>query len=157
MFGDKNDNKKKEAEKGKVETILGNGTHIEGDIHTSGSLRVEGKVTGNIEAEGDLFVGEEGKVNTEVKARNVVIAGKVEGNVVAHKKLEILPSGKLYGDIKTKTLKIEEGAVFKGSSAPLDESNNKIIQDKKSSNKSKKEIKKNDKKNKSKKSKQGKN
>ena len=139
MFGDKNNDKKKKnkTKKGKVETILGNGTHIEGDIHTSGSLRVEGKVTGNIMAEGDLFVGEEGKVNTEVEARNVVIAGKIEGNVIARKKLEILPSGKLYGDIKTKTLKIEEGAIFKGSSSPLNETNKKGTAKNKDSNKNK--------------------
>ncbi len=121
MFGD-NQEKKKEADKGKVETILGSGTNIEGDIHTKGSLRVEGKVTGKIIADGDLFIGEEGKVNTEIEARNVIIAGKINGNVTAKNKLEILPTGKLYGDIKTNIIKIEEGAVFKGSSAPLNES-----------------------------------
>jgi cytoskeletal protein CcmA (bactofilin family) len=139
MFGEKNNDEKK---KDKVETILGNGTHIKGDIHTNGSLRVEGEVTGNIEAEGDLFVGEEGKIKTEIKARNVVIAGRVEGDVIAYKKLEILPSGKLHGDIKTKTLKIEEGAVFNGSSVPLDENNKKKINGKKSNNKSNKSNKK---------------
>ena len=148
MFGE-NEEKKKEAAKGKVETILGSGTNIEGDIHTKGSLRVEGEVTGNIKADGDLFVGEEGKVNTEVEARNVIVAGKIEGNVTAKNKLEILPTGKLYGDIKTKTIKIEEGAVFKGSSAPLNESSfnstkkpkkvNKTSSDKNNKSKNKKE------------------
>ncbi|MFW5787499.1 MAG: bactofilin family protein [Bacillota bacterium] len=129
MFGDKD-----EKNKGKVETILGSGTKVKGDINTKGSLRVEGFVEGNIKAEGDLFVGEDGKVNSEVNARNVIIAGRVEGDVTAHKKLEILPSGKLIGDIKTSTLKIEEGAIFSGSSKPLD------------SNKGKKKFNKNDKK-----------
>lgn len=124
MFGD-NQEKKKEAAKGEVETILGSGTNIEGDIYTKGSIRVEGEITGNIKADGDLFVGEDGVVNTEVKARNIIVAGKVEGNVIAKNKLEILPTGRLYGDIKTKTIKIEEGAVFKGSSTPLADSNKK--------------------------------
>ncbi len=129
MFGDKD-----EKNKGKVETILGSGTKVKGDINTKGSLRVEGFVEGNIKAEGDLFVGEDGKVNSEVNARNVIIAGRVEGDVTAHKKLEILPSGKLIGAIKTNTLKIEEGAICSGSSKPLD------------SNKGKKKFNKNDKK-----------
>lgn len=120
MFGD---NKKEDTvKKGKVETIMGNGTKIDGDIRTNGSLRVEGEVQGNVKAEGDLFVGESGKVKSEIEAREVVIAGVVEGNVVAHKKLEILPKGKLLGDIKTDKLKIEEGATFIGSSQTLKKS-----------------------------------
>ncbi|ACL71092.1 bactofilin family protein [Halothermothrix orenii] len=119
MLGNKNDGKVTEEMKSKVETILGNGTKIEGDLFTKGSLRVEGEVIGNIKAEGDLFVGEKGKLKTEIDARNVIIAGTVNGNIVAREKLEILPSGQLNGDIKTKKLKIEEGAVFIGSSSPL--------------------------------------
>lgn len=127
MFGDNN-----EASKGKVETILGNGTNLEGDLNTGGSVRIEGKIVGSIKADGDLFVGENGYVKDDVEARSVVIAGKVEGHVRALEKLEILASGKLSGDIQAASLKIEEGAVFVGSSKPLEkgpkkksESNNK--------------------------------
>ncbi|AZO93586.1 polymer-forming cytoskeletal protein [Halocella sp. SP3-1] len=119
MLGSKD--KKIEEAKGKVETILGTGTIIEGDIHTKGSLRIEGEVKGNIKADGDVFVGENGKLITEVKARKVVVAGKIEGNINASQKVEILPSGKIIGDLQTKTLKIEEGALFQGASKPLDE------------------------------------
>ncbi|MFW5995760.1 MAG: bactofilin family protein [Halanaerobiaceae bacterium] len=120
MFGE---NKKEDTvKKGKVETIMGDGTKIDGDIRTNGSLRVEGEIDGNVKAEGDLFVGEGGKVKSEIEAREVIIAGVVEGNVVAHKKLEILPKGKLLGDIKTDKLKIEEGATFIGSSQTLKKS-----------------------------------
>ncbi len=115
-----------EETKGKVETILGAGTLIEGDIFTKGSLRVEGQVKGNIKAEGDLFIGEKGILETEVEARNVIIAGTVSGNITASQKIEILPSGKLTGDIKTKTLKIEEGAFFNGASIPLENKDLKL-------------------------------
>jgi cytoskeletal protein CcmA (bactofilin family) len=119
MLGSKD--KKVEETKGKVETILGIGTVIKGDIYTKGSLRIEGKVEGNIKADGDVFVGENGKLITEVKARKVIVAGKVEGNITALQKVEILPSGKIIGDLQTKILKIEEGALFQGASKPLDE------------------------------------
>src|SRR6056297_911362 len=98
MFGDNDDKKKMDADRGKVETILGNGTNIEGDIKTKGSIRIEGEISGNINADGDIFVGEDGRVKAEIKARNVILAGRVEGNISA-KKLEVLPSGKLIGDI----------------------------------------------------------
>lgn len=120
MLGRKKNEKKLEEAKGKVETILGTGTSMDGDINTKGSLRIEGKINkGNIRAEGDVFIGESGEVNTSIEARNVVIAGKVNGNITALKKIEILPSGNLSGDIKSKVLKIEEGAVFNGVSEIL--------------------------------------
>jgi cytoskeletal protein CcmA (bactofilin family) len=113
------DKRENETEKSKVETILGNGTKVEGDIYTKGSLRIEGEVIGNIKAEGDLFIGEDGSLQTEIEARNVVLAGKVKGNIIALQKLKILPSGVLNGDIKANKLIIEEGAIFNGSSVPL--------------------------------------
>ncbi len=114
MFGENNNEKKST-----VETILGKGTKIEGNISTNGSLRVEGQVEGEIKTDGDLFVGESGTIKNKIEARNVIIAGEVESNVIAQKKLEILPSGILRGDIKTNVLKIEEGAKFVGSSSIL--------------------------------------
>lgn len=121
MLGNKRDEIKAEEAKGKVETILGAGTRIEGDIYTRGSIRVEGKIKGNIKADGDLFIGEDGKVETEIEARNVVIAGSVNGNILAHQRVELLPTAKVVGDIVTDILKIEEGARFTGSSKPLED------------------------------------
>lgn len=113
MFGKNDDN---ELDKDKVETILGTGTKIDGNINTKGSLRVEGTVVGEIKVEGDLFVGEEANIKSKVKGRNVIIAGKIEGNIIAENKLEILPTGKVDGDIQMKTIKIEAGAKFEGNS-----------------------------------------
>jgi len=126
MFGE-NDNGKGRST---VETILGKGTRITGDISTNGSLRIEGQVEGKIKADGDLFVGESGSVKNQIDARNVIIAGKVESNVIAQEKLEILPSGNLRGDIKTNVLKIEEGAKFIGSSNILGDSSKPADDDK---------------------------
>ena len=124
MLGKSRKDKKIEETKGKVETILGNGTVIEGDLFTKGSLRIDGKVKGVIKAEGDLYIGESGILHTKIEARNVIVAGTVNGNIMATEKIEILPSGKLTGDIQTKIIKIEEGASFTGESRPLDSKKN---------------------------------
>ena len=120
-----NENKKEEKVKGKVETIMGKGTKIDGDITTSGSLRVEGEVNGHVKAEGDVFVGESGVVKSEIEAREIIIAGKVEADVTALKKLAILPKGKLHGDIRCASLKIEEGGSFIGTSKKMQKGKNK--------------------------------
>lgn len=127
MFSDKEDGKQ-----GKVKTIFGKGTKIVGDLKTKGSVRVEGEITGKVEAKGDVFIGEAGEIQTEIEARKVVIAGNVSADIIAHDKLEILPSGVLKGDIKCNKLVIEEGATFVGNSSTLDK------EDKKSSARKKK-------------------
>ena len=113
MFG-----KKKEADNPiRVETIIGKGTTINGDLYCKGSLRVEGRIEGGeVVAAGDVFIGQGGGIVANIKGRNVVIAGEVRGDVDAKEKLEIVPSGTLIGDIKMSTLVIEDGATFKGKS-----------------------------------------
>ena len=127
MLGKKKKNKKMEEIKGKVETIIGTGTAMDGDINTKGSLRIEGNIKGNIKTEGDIFIGKSGEVNTTIEARNIVIAGTVKGNIIAEEKVEILPSGNLNGDINAKILKIEEGAIFNGASKIISVEEKKAI------------------------------
>ena len=101
----------------RVETIIGKGTSINGDLYCKGSIRVEGKIEGGeVIVAGDVFVGQGGQIVANVKGRNVIIAGDIRGNVNAKEKLEIVPTGTLIGDIKMATLVIEDGATFKGAS-----------------------------------------
>lgn len=101
----------------KVETIIGKGTSINGNLYCQGSIRVEGKIEGGeVVAAGDVFVGQGGHIVANVKGRNVIIAGNIRGDVDAKEKLEIVPTGSLIGDIKMSTLVIEDGASFKGKS-----------------------------------------
>ncbi len=105
----------------RVETIIGNGTIIEGDIYTKGSLRVEGEIAGNLKADGDLVVGENGIVKTKIEAQNIIIAGKINGEVIAHKKLELKPTSVVQGDIISEILQIEAGAKFTGNSKNINQ------------------------------------
>lgn len=100
----------------RIDTIIGKDTEFKGIINSSGVIRIDGRVEGEIHHKGDLVVGEGGVVAAHVKARNITIAGEVKGNVEAEGKLELIPSGKLYGDIKVESLIIGNGAVFRGLS-----------------------------------------
>ena len=62
-----------------------------------------------------LTIGPNGKVHSNIKAREVVILGNVQGNGEATDKLEIRKDARLVGDIKTARIVIEDGAYFKGS------------------------------------------
>jgi cytoskeletal protein CcmA (bactofilin family) len=139
-------NKEEDIKKDEINTIFGQQTEFDGELKTKGSIRVEGSITGTINADGDVFVGESGVVNSNIEARKVVVAGKVEGNITAKDKLEILETGTLEGDIKAAKLVVEEGARFIGNSAPLEDSKAKTSFPKKNEKKNEKNVEKEDKK-----------
>ncbi|MEW6622382.1 MAG: polymer-forming cytoskeletal protein [Bacillota bacterium] len=108
--------KKKEAANfDKIDTIIGKGTAFHGNIKAEGTLRVDGKIEGEIESQGDILIGESGVVIGGIKARNILVAGIIKGDVVISGRIEIASSGKLEGDINTSSLIIDEGALFQGS------------------------------------------
>ncbi len=108
MFNSKN------AKIEKVDTIVGEGTVFEGDIKATGIVRVDGTLQGELETQGDVIVGEKGKVEGRVKGRNITVAGKIEGDVMSEGKLHLLSTGLIYGDLDINTLIVDEGSQFEG-------------------------------------------
>ncbi len=100
---------------GGIETILGVGSDFKGQITCKGTIRIDGKIEGNVASEEGVIVGDKGLVKGNISAKNVLLSGKVTGNVSSSKRLEITPSGQLQGDIKTQRLVIAEGVIFKGN------------------------------------------
>lgn len=99
----------------KVNTVIGKDTCFKGSIKAKGLIRIDGEMEGEIETQGDVVIGEGGKVNLELKARHVAIAGRFEGSLEAEGKLEIKNSGIIIGSVKTNGLLVDDGAVFSGS------------------------------------------
>jgi cytoskeletal protein CcmA (bactofilin family) len=112
----------------RVETIIGAGTHLTGTLQVKGALRIDGKADGNIEAAGDVVIGESSVVESNVEGRNIKIAGVVKGNIKAAGTLEIAASGRVFGDVTVSKLNICSGAVFQGAcnmNAELDKADSK--------------------------------
>ena len=97
-------------------TIISNGVKIEGKITSSGNIRVDGEVQGDILSQSNVAVGESGQVNGQINAEVITIGGKVSGTVKAKEKLVLDSKGNLRGDIFTKILVVEAGAKFDGKS-----------------------------------------
>lgn len=111
----------------KVDTIIGKGTVFQGTINANGTVRIEGEYKGEIRAKGDVIIGNDGRVEATVEARNVVVAGHLHGNIQAQGKVDLASTAKLYGDMRVKNLLIEEGAIFKGNCIMDREDQEKII------------------------------
>lgn len=100
-----------------VDTIVGKGTNVRGDLRGPGGFRVDGAVTGSVEADGPVVVGEDGAVEGTVKGRDVVVLGRVHGDVIATGHLEIGPQGRVMGDVKVVSLRVHAGGTFQGASS----------------------------------------
>ena len=107
-------NQKKLQDSTRIDTIIGPSSNIEGKINTTGTIRIDGKYTGDIFTDEDVLVGENGIINGNINSRNVSISGKVDGNIICNGLLEILPTGHLDGDIEVRKISISDGAIFKG-------------------------------------------
>jgi cytoskeletal protein CcmA (bactofilin family) len=96
-------------------TIVGQGAKLEGNVVSAGSLRIDGQVKGQINAEGDVMLSPQSQVDADIHAQNVV-AGRFKGSIVVKGRAEISRGGRVDGDITSKTLVVEEGATFQGQS-----------------------------------------
>lgn len=98
-----------------TDTLIGTGTTIEGKLQSNASIRIDGMVRGDIQCKGDLYIGEQAVLHSDVQAANIYHAGKIHGTVTTNGTLHITESGKVYGDLDVMKIKIAEGAVFEGT------------------------------------------
>lgn len=106
---------KKSLIENKLDTVIGSDTRIEGDINSSETIKIDGKLIGDIEGKSQVIIGELGLVQGNINAKNVAISGKVEGNIICNNLIEIKSSGKVLGDIETINLVVEDGGVINGN------------------------------------------
>ena len=98
-----------------LETIVGDGTRIQGEVSVKGTVRIDGIVEGDVHADW-VVVGGSGKVKGNIRARGIVVGGTVEGNIYAAETVELAGKSSVAGEIATSKLAIAEGAVFDGHS-----------------------------------------
>lgn len=97
-----------------VNTVIGAGTEFVGDLTTKDTTRIDGVIRGNIQSEGTVIIGTSGQVEGNINAVEVSIAGMIKGDMTAQNRIEILSSAHIEGNITTKSLCIDEHAVFQG-------------------------------------------
>ena len=103
-------------------SIIGPGMRIQGNIHTDGTVRVEGAVDGTIRAGKAVVLGQGAEVVGDIITRDAVIGGKVQGTLVADSRLELQSSCVVDGEIRARAshLQLHEGANFNGRIQMID-------------------------------------
>jgi len=110
----------------KLETIIGDASSVKGEIEAKGTLRVDGMIEGNINADW-VVVGENAHIKGNISARGIVIGGKVDGDLKSKEIVEIKSKGHICGEIYTSKLTIAEGAVFNGRSS-MQKEESKVVE-----------------------------
>lgn len=116
MFGRK---KQKQRKATRIDTLIGENTHIRGDVHFSGGLRIDGVISGNIHAdEGEpalLTLSEKGRIEGEVRVPYQVINGAVKGDIYAAEHIELAAKARISGHVYYKLLEVAVGSQVNGS------------------------------------------
>ena len=97
-----------------INTIIGPGTNVSGDVESGGFTRVDGNVQGDVKARGRLIIGERARMKSNVSGTFVTIGGVVFGNVLASERLVVLATGLVMGDIITRHIQADEGCLIHG-------------------------------------------
>lgn len=115
MFGKK---EVKEDKSGRIDSLIGPGTIITGDVSFAGGLRLDGEIHGDVTVSttgfGLLQLGPEGVVKGNVRVNHLVADGEVHGAIYATDSVELRPTAKVQGDVHYGTLEMHPGAEITG-------------------------------------------
>src|ERR1051325_9105570 len=99
-----------------IENIIGRSCTIRGDLAAEGAFRIDGTIEGSVESRASVVVGESGVIRGGLRGTDIVVAGTVQGDITCEGHLEILAKGTVEGDIAAKSVRIETGGIFRGTS-----------------------------------------
>lgn len=115
----------------RIDSLIGAGTRVNGDILFSGGLRVDGEVSGSVIADpakaSTLVLSEQARVHGEISVTHLVVNGMVTGPIQASEYLELQSKAKVTGDVRYKTLEIQLGAIVEGKLLHINEASEKVV------------------------------
>jgi cytoskeletal protein CcmA (bactofilin family) len=102
----------------RIDTLIGAGTRIIGDVHFSGGFHVDGHIKGNVDSPADsgatLSVSDTGTIEGAVAVPNVVLNGAVKGDILAHDRVELGATARVTGNVYYGLIEMEMGAEING-------------------------------------------
>jgi len=95
-------------------TLLAKGVVLTGEIHVEGTVRIDGRLDGEIQTKGQVIIGEDGLVQGTITAGTVISSGRIKAKVTAIERVQLLKTATLIGEVHTPVLIMEEGARIQG-------------------------------------------
>jgi cytoskeletal protein CcmA (bactofilin family) len=98
------------------QSVIAGDVEITGTIKSTGSVRLDGKLDGELHCAGDAVIGKSAIIKGNLTVNAVSVEGTVHGNITAKDRIEMKSSARVTGDIKAKRLSVEDGVTFVGRS-----------------------------------------
>lgn len=99
---------------GQIPTVLASGAEFEGLLSFRGAARVDGKLSGDVVAEGCLVIGEGAQVRARIEVDELNVGGDLEGEIHARKRVELLNTARVVGSLRCPRLAVAEGGILEG-------------------------------------------
>jgi len=110
----------------KLESFIGVNSIFKGEVKTEGTLRIDGTIDGNVNADW-VVISEKESLKGDIVARGIIVDGRVEGNLKAEEIVEIKSKGQVFGDISANKLSMLEGGIFNGR-VSMERDGSKIVE-----------------------------
>jgi cytoskeletal protein CcmA (bactofilin family) len=124
--------RRKPAPQKRIDSLIGAGTIVEGNVTFSGGLRVDGAIRGTVATADSeaatLVLSEQAKIDGEVRVSHVVINGAVNGPVTANDYLELQAKARVNGDVTYRTLEMHVGAIVQGKLVHAEQESAAIVE-----------------------------
>ena len=98
-----------------VSAFVGEGVQFKGVINYQGTVRIDGKLEGEIHTAGVLIVGQGALIEAKVEAGTIICRGRIVGEIIAREKIQLMSPAVLDGSVKTPSLSMEEDVLFNGT------------------------------------------
>lgn len=95
-------------------TLLAKGVELKGEIRVEGTVRIDGRLEGDIHTKGQVIVGEDGVVKGTINAGILISSGRIKATITATERVQLLKTGIIMGEVHAPLFSMEEGAKFQG-------------------------------------------
>lgn len=103
---------------GKIDTLIGPNTRINGDVEFTGGFHLDGRINGNVTAldadESTVSVSEHGCIDGSVLASSIILHGTVNGDINAADRVELGAKARVLGNVSYTVLESAVGAQING-------------------------------------------
>ena len=97
-----------------INTIIGKGSAISGNMKVNGFIRIDGDIDGSLETDGNVIVGENARIRGDLTAKSVIIGGIIKGNIKANGSVKILAEAAVIGDVISRKVQVDGSAIIHG-------------------------------------------
>ena len=107
-----------------INTLIGNGSFVRGDLKVNGFIRIDGDIAGNLETDGAVIISEKARILGNVTAKSIIVGGIIIGDITAKEGIKLLSSSAVIGNIMSRRVQMEDQVIFHGHCISIENEEN---------------------------------